>query len=147
MNQNLNHICPLCGGPNECALAQTGGTDTQCWCHKATINPTTIVLAHRSLNNKSCICKRCATVTNTDLEIQQVKARLYSTESCHLCEEAEEIIRKAGSTATIIDIVEGEDLFEKYRTRIPVLQRIDNETELDWPFDTVAVSRFLAQRK
>jgi hypothetical protein len=27
--------------------------------------------------------------------------------------------------------------------RIPVLQRIDNDAELDWPFDAPALSRFL----
>jgi glutaredoxin len=97
--------------------------------------------------NLNHICKRCATATNPNLEIQQIKAKLYSTEFCHLCEEAKEIIRKAGITATIIDIVEDKNLFEKYSTRIPVLQRIDNEAELGWPFDTVAVSRFLAQRR
>jgi hypothetical protein len=77
------------------------------------------------------------------LKNDQVKARLYSTEYCHLCEEAEEVIRQTGITATIIDIVEDDILFEKYSTRIPVLQRNDNGAELDWPFDVMTVTRFL----
>jgi Glutaredoxin-like domain (DUF836) len=82
--------------------------------------------------------------TTTNLEMQQVKAKLYSTKFCHLCEEAEEIVRHVGLTATIIDIVEDENLFAKYSIRIPVLQPIDNNAELDWPFDTETVLRFLA---
>lgn len=76
--------------------------------------------------------------------MQQVKAKLYSTKFCHLCEEAKEIAHQAGITATIIDIAEDDNSFEKYSIRIPVLQRIDNDAELDWPFDTATVLRFLA---
>lgn len=73
----------------------------------------------------------------------QVNVKLYSTMFCHLCEEAEEILQKTGITAVNIDIVEDENLFEKYSLRIPVLKRVDNDAELDWPFDIAAVSRFL----
>ena len=76
--------------------------------------------------------------------MQQVNAKLYSTKFCHLCEEAEKIIHHAGITATTIDIVDDDNLFQKYRIRIPVLQRIDNNAELDWPFDTLTVLQFLA---
>jgi hypothetical protein len=82
--------------------------------------------------------------TTASIEMQQVKAKLYSTKFCHLCEEAEKIIHQTGITATTIDIVEDDNLFQKYRIRIPVLQRIDNNAELDWPFDTVTVLQFLA---
>lgn len=74
----------------------------------------------------------------------QTEIRLYSTELCHLCEEAEAIIRKAGIITTHIDIADDGDLFERYGTRIPVLQRVDTDAELDWPFDAASVSRFLA---
>lgn len=73
----------------------------------------------------------------------QVDAKLYSTRFCHLCEEAEEILEKAGVTATNIDIAEDDDLFERYSLRIPVLRRLDNDAELDWPFDAVTVAHFL----
>jgi hypothetical protein len=74
----------------------------------------------------------------------QLIAKLYSTKFCHLCEEAKDIIHQAGITATVIDIAQDNNLFEKYSMRIPVLQRIDNDAELDWPFDTAAAMRFLA---
>jgi len=70
-------------------------------------------------------------------------ARLYGTPFCHLCAEAEAILRRAGFPAIKIDITENQDLFEKYSLRMPVLQRIDNDAELAWPFDADAVSRFL----
>ncbi|OGT28974.1 MAG: glutaredoxin [Gammaproteobacteria bacterium RBG_16_51_14] len=73
----------------------------------------------------------------------QVSAKLYGTRFCHLCEEAEEILSKAGITAINIDIVEDDNLFEKYSLRIPVLKRFDNDAELDWPFDAATVSQFL----
>lgn len=95
-----------------------------------------------AVNNDSCICKKCATAISNS-GIKQVKAKLYSIEFCHLCKEAEAIIREAGSTTLNIDIAKDDGLFEKYSTRIPVLKRIDNGAELDWPFDVVAVSRFL----
>ncbi len=73
----------------------------------------------------------------------QAKIQLYSTGFCHLCEEAETILRAAGVAATHIDIAEHDDLLEKYGARIPVLRRTDNDAELAWPFDAVAIARFL----
>jgi len=73
----------------------------------------------------------------------QAKIQLYGTEFCHLCEEAEAILRKAGVAAVPIDIAEHDDLLEKYGARIPVLRRVDNDAELGWPFDAVDVARFL----
>lgn len=139
MNQHSNHICPLCGDSNECVLAETLNLNTPCWCHETTINPAAAALAHRSPNNQSCLCKRCARAA----ELNQVKVKLNCTEHCHICKEAEAIIREAGITTLKIDILNDDKLFDKYRKRIPVLQRIDNGAELDWPFDAATVSRFL----
>jgi hypothetical protein len=49
----------------------------------------------------------------------------------------------AGEAAINVDISEDDCLLEMYGTRIPVLKRIDNAAELDWPFDAATVSRFL----
>jgi hypothetical protein len=69
---------------------------------------------------------------------------LYGTSCCHLCEEAETAIYEAGGVAEHIDIADDDGLLEKYGVRIPVLRRIDNGAELGWPFDAMAVVRFLA---
>ena len=77
------------------------------------------------------------------MAVVRINAKLYGTESCHLCEAAEAILHQAGLAAIKIDIAADEQLFEKYSLRIPVLQRIENDAELDWPFDAAAVARFL----
>lgn len=73
----------------------------------------------------------------------QATIQLYGTEFCHLCEEAEAVLHKAGVAVVHIDIAGDDELLEKYGARIPVLRRIDNNAELGWPFDAVAVSQFL----
>jgi len=69
--------------------------------------------------------------------------KLYSTTCCHLCEEAEAILREVGIEADYVDIADDDELLEKYGIRIPVLKRVDTGAELGWPFDAVAVLRFL----
>lgn len=73
----------------------------------------------------------------------QLAAKLYSTKSCHLCEAAERVLIGGRVAVTKIDIVSDVALLKKYGLRIPVLQRIDNGAELDWPFDAEAVADFL----
>jgi Glutaredoxin-like domain (DUF836) len=73
----------------------------------------------------------------------RANAKLFSTAFCHLCEEAEEILHQAGITAVKLDIIDDEKLFERYSWRIPVLMRVDNNAELDWPFDVATVFQFL----
>jgi glutaredoxin len=68
---------------------------------------------------------------------------LYGTAFCHLCEQAETVLREIGIEADYIDIADNDELLEKYGIRIPVLKRADTGTELGWPFDAEAVSRFL----
>ena len=68
---------------------------------------------------------------------------LYGTSSCHLCHEAEAVLREVGIVAAHIDIADDDGLLEKYGTRIPVLRRIDNGAELGWPFDAASALRFL----
>ena len=67
---------------------------------------------------------------------------LYGTACCHLCDEAEVVLKLTGVHAVQIDIAEDDSLLEKYGTRIPVLRYAG--AELVWPFDAGAVIRFLA---
>lgn len=55
-----NPVCPLCGGPNECAPARSGSFDTPCWCRTATIEPSIIARVPAAQRNEACICARCA---------------------------------------------------------------------------------------
>jgi hypothetical protein len=68
---------------------------------------------------------------------------LYGTSNCHLCEQAEEILRGMEIAAEHVDIAEDDGLMVQYGTRIPVLRRVDNALELGWPFDAEAVARFM----
>ena len=69
--------------------------------------------------------------------------KFYGTTCCHLCEEAEAVLREVGIEADYVDITGDDELLEKYGIRIPVLKRGDTGAELGWPFDAVAVLRFL----
>jgi len=73
----------------------------------------------------------------------EVKVRFYSTRSCHLCEKASAILDQADIANTRIDIGSNITLLKEYGMRIPVLQRLDNGMELDWPFDSEDVNNFL----
>ena len=72
-----------------------------------------------------------------------MEIKLYGTAFCHLCEQAEAVLREIGIEADYVDIADDDVLLEKYGIRIPVLKRADTGAELGWPFDAVAASRFL----
>lgn len=72
-----------------------------------------------------------------------MKLVLYSTTFCHLCEQAESLLAQLGIEAEHIDIVDDDDLLERYGTRIPVVKRMDDGSELGWPFDVEALQRFI----
>jgi arsenate reductase-like glutaredoxin family protein len=63
---------------------------------------------------------------------------LYITSHCHLCEQALTLLVNLKQQYAINwltkEISEDDDLIEKYGIRIPVIQRVDNQSELNWPF-------------
>ena len=69
---------------------------------------------------------------------------LYGTAFCHLCEQAQAVLREIGVEADYIDIADDDELVEKYGIRIPVLKRRDTGAELGWPFDALAVLQFMS---
>lgn len=68
---------------------------------------------------------------------------LLTTEGCHLCEQALEIIHRAAPGVTLewVDIAEDDALIEQYGERIPVLRC--EHRELAWPFGLLDVRRFI----
>jgi len=70
---------------------------------------------------------------------------LYSSEGCHLCEQALEICLQLVSKdkIRIVDIVEDDSLVEKYGVHIPVLERLSDNKELFWPFDAHQLAEFI----
>jgi hypothetical protein len=60
---------------------------------------------------------------------------LYVTDSCHLCEQAQQVIVTAlGRPVAEVDIITDDELLERYGVRIPVLRELSSGAELDWPF-------------
>ena len=85
---------------------------------------------------------------------------LYSSEGCHLCEQAYELCKQANISelVEVIDIVEDEKLVEKYGICIPVLaikkstkktaaqanttDKSEEVDELFWPFTLEQLENF-----
>ena len=76
-----------------------------------------------------------------------MRLRFYYTLGCHLCELAEAMLLAGKNASSIvveeIDIGDSDALIERYGVRIPVVQRLDNGAELDWPFDAARLGSFL----
>ena len=76
-----------------------------------------------------------------------IQLALYSTSHCHLCEQAEDLLlliaKKHDIELSVIDISEHLELLTRYEVKIPVLQRLDNLSEICWPFDTADIIRLL----
>ncbi len=68
----------------------------------------------------------------------QAHSQLFGTLGCHLCDEAEQVLQPfvaQGLIVELLDIIDSADWLERYALTIPVLRRVDNGQELNWPFD------------
>jgi predicted DCC family thiol-disulfide oxidoreductase YuxK len=67
---------------------------------------------------------------------------LYGTTGCHLCDEAEVLLKKAAAARRLewqyVDIALDEALVEQYGMRIPVLRTAAGR-ELGWPFSLLDI--------
>ncbi|MGF1687877.1 glutaredoxin family protein [Photobacterium japonica] len=75
---------------------------------------------------------------------------LYSTEGCHLCEQAFSLLVQAGveERVQVVDIAFDDALFLRYGTTIPVLSlhptdSNSSNTELGWPFEADVLATWL----
>lgn len=68
---------------------------------------------------------------------------LYSTEGCHLCEMAFDLLCEVGlqQNVDIVDIAFNDELFSRYGVTIPVVKVKD--AELNWPFDISQLKQWL----
>lgn len=77
-----------------------------------------------------------------------LRVTFYSTEACHLCDQAKEIlkmsIRYKNLEVLQVDISDSDDLIALYGVRIPVLKRCDTQQEISWPFDIYQLENFLS---
>lgn len=70
---------------------------------------------------------------------------LFGTEGCHLCEEAEQLLARAGLSFEKQDIIEDQKIQQRYAVRIPVLLHLASGQELGWPFSADSLREFVAQ--
>ena len=77
---------------------------------------------------------------------QNTPYHLYSTDGCHLCELAYELVAELAKTdqVEVVDIIDDEDLVAQYRITIPVIKHLNSGVELGWPFDAEQLSAFFA---
>ena len=70
---------------------------------------------------------------------------LLGTTACHLCEDAETLIKETlpNVKVEIIDIAEQEQWQALYALRIPVLLDLDSQKELAWRFTEDDVRKFI----
>jgi len=70
-----------------------------------------------------------------------INLSFYTTEGCHLCEEAIVVLQKLLTEQPeeyqieLIDIVQSDDLVARYGSRIPVIAKQGDRAGLGWPFD------------
>jgi len=72
----------------------------------------------------------------------------FTTEGCHLCELAREMLESLGESEKFVvetqDISEAEVLVEKYGLLIPVLMDKGTRKELRWPFDSHDIAEWIS---
>ncbi|HWL72580.1 MAG TPA: cysteine-rich CWC family protein [Burkholderiaceae bacterium] len=51
--------CPLCGGPNQCAMAGTSASASPCWCEQADFSAALLASVPTNAKGRFCICQRC----------------------------------------------------------------------------------------
>ena len=81
-----------------------------------------------------------------------MRVQLFTTMGCHLCDEALALLEAlidSGFDMQVeeVDIADSETLMEQYGIRIPVIRVIDQDDELDWPFDIQRLQMFLLMQE
>lgn len=78
------------------------------------------------------------------MEIRVPKLALYllSTEGCHLCENAKQILDNMQQQYQYVDIMEEERLVQTYGEHIPVIIAESAEQALFWPFNEQQIEQY-----
>jgi glutaredoxin len=74
---------------------------------------------------------------------------LYTTEGCHLCEDAHELLLSIADRhplhLQLQEIGDDDELVARYGIRIPVVRFTDN-TELGWPFTEAELEQVILSK-
>ncbi len=53
-------LCPLCGKPNQCVIADGGNTSAKaCWCKSPQFPAVLLNKLPKNAKNRTCICQQC----------------------------------------------------------------------------------------
>lgn len=52
-------VCPICGKPNNCRLAQEVPSPEPCWCTRIRISQHVLNLVPEQARNRACVCRSC----------------------------------------------------------------------------------------
>jgi glutaredoxin len=69
---------------------------------------------------------------------------LYTRNGCHLCDDAEQLLRQEGMTPTLIDIDTDSELQARFDTCVPVVE-IDGRVRFRGRVDRVLLLRILGR--
>lgn len=73
--------------------------------------------------------------------------KLYTTLGCHLCEQAEHMLRTQPPIVAAdwepVEIADSQELINAYGIRIPVVQCVASGRELNWPFTAQELNEWL----
>jgi hypothetical protein len=68
----LQRTCPLCEGPNACALASGGSFAEPCWCAAVAFGSELLDRVPPAGRGVSCICAACATAPRNVSSIERM---------------------------------------------------------------------------
>lgn len=79
---------------------------------------------------------------------------LYTTSGCHLCEEAEDLLKVLGQHPQLknrfnwkpVEISESDALIDQYGIRIPVIQLEADQSEIGWPMTMESLGEWIYQK-
>ncbi|PKH06438.1 glutaredoxin family protein [Moritella sp. Urea-trap-13] len=73
------------------------------------------------------------------------KFAFYTTEGCHLCEQAWALIiaQDLVTAMTQVEIIHDEADVARYGIRIPVIKNNDTGKDIGWPFDAAELADFI----
>ena len=76
-----------------------------------------------------------------------MRLTLYQRDNCHLCDEALAVLAQARAPEFASVFIDGiAELEQRYGEQVPVFRDEEALDELAWPFDAVAVQRWLSAR-
>ena len=73
----------------------------------------------------------------------KTKLILLGTSACHICDQAEDLLKNTNIAYQKIDIADQEQWQEQYAIKIPVLLNTEYSQELCWPFSIEDIQAFL----